>query len=342
MSVLVIILLLATMIAAQANHVIHGFEYVGCVSAASDKFNAFVSFGRAYTPEECQSACTGRNYAAAFPDPLSSGCRCGSSLESFPKVDESLCSNPCNANAKFGFCGYSNLEGCSYANVYKACDENTPASSFIPIPGGSVSTVPTPSITFSTIRLPTVTRTLKLATKSTIVIHTVTPGNGGPAISCTLNDGSPPATLTAGFSSSPVVIVETVVVHVPPKSIMIPGLQSYGSIQLDPPVATVPPAETPATASQPAPSSLTLTNLIPYDPIPMISVPGNATVQVVTSTPEGPMFQTLILPGDPPATTATFTPAVVTNSPALRAQACAAGAAGVAGVVAAVLVVAGI
>ncbi|OHW92208.1 twinfilin-1 [Colletotrichum incanum] len=337
MAALVITLLLATMVAAQANHVIHGFEYVGCVSANSNKFNAFVSFGRAYTPEECQSACTGRNYAAAFPD----GCRCGSSLECFPKVDESLCSSPCNANAKFGFCGYSNLEGCSYANVYKACDQNTPASSFIPSPGGPFSTVSTPSITFSTIRLPTITRTLKLATKSTIVIHTVPPGKGGPATSYTLNDSSPPTTLTTGLPSSPVIVVETVV-HIPPKSTGIPGLQGYDSIQLNPPVATVAPAEIPATASRPTPSSVSLTDLIPYDPIPVISAPGNVTVPVVTSTPEGPMFQTLILPDNPPATTATFTPAVVTNSPALRGKTGAAGAAGAAGIVAAVLVAAGI
>ncbi|TQN72535.1 hypothetical protein CSHISOI_02988 [Colletotrichum shisoi] len=337
MSILVtILLLLVAMAASQVNHAIHGFEYVGCVSVTSDKFNAFVNFGTAYTPEECQSACTGRNYAAAFPD----GCRCGSSLESFPTVEESLCSNPCNGDWNFGFCGYSNSEGCSYANVYKACDGNTPVPFSNPIPGGPASTEPVPTITFSTIRLPTVTRTLKLATKSTIVIHTVTPGNGGLTTSCTLIDDIPPAAPTADAPSSPIVVVQTVVVHVPPKSISSPGWQSSDSIQVDPPVATLPPAETPVIPSQPTTSSLSLTGLVPYDPSPAVSIPGNITLPDATPTPEGPMFQTLIMPDDPPTTTATFTPAVVTHSPAWRIE--TGGSVVAAAVVAAILVAVGI
>ncbi|GKT47797.1 uncharacterized protein ColSpa_07978 [Colletotrichum spaethianum] len=339
MSTLVVILLLATMIAGQVSHTIRGFEYIGCVSVTSDKFNAFVNFGKAYTPEECQSACTGRNYAAAFPDPASSGCRCGNSLESFLKVDESRCSNPCNADSKIGFCGYSNLEGCSYANVYKACDENISDSSFTPIPGDPAPTDPAPSITLSTIRLPTITRTLKLATKSTIVVHTVPPSSGSPTTLCISNHDSPPATLTPEPPSSPIVVVQTVVVHVPPKSTSTAGLQSYSNVQLDPPVATAPPAETPVIDLPPATSSLSITNLVPYEPIPLVSGPGNTTVLVATSTPEGPMFQTLILPDDPPATTATLTPVVVTNSPALRVKV---GAAGAAGIVVAILVATGV
>ncbi|KAK1977584.1 hypothetical protein LZ30DRAFT_752734 [Colletotrichum cereale] len=328
MSILVIGLLLATMVAAQASHVIRGFEYAGCVSVTSDKFDAFVDFGRAYTPEECQSACTGRSYAAAFPD----GCRCGSSLGNSPMVDESLCSNACSTDAKFGFCGYSNSEGCSYANVYKACGDKTSPSSPALVPGG-----PAPSITFSTIQLPTITRTLKLASKSTVTIHTVTPGNGGIKTPCTSEYDRPPATLTAVVPSSRSIAVQTIVVHVPPNSASISGLQSYGSVQLDPPVATVPPAETPVVASQPTPSSLSLTNLVPYDPIPAVHAPTNTTVPVVTSTPEGPMFQTLILPDDPSAITATFTPAVVTKSPAIRMKL---GGVGAAGIVAAMLMAA--
>ncbi|KAK2047261.1 hypothetical protein LZ31DRAFT_161481 [Colletotrichum somersetense] len=335
MSIIVITLLLATMVAAQASHVVHGFEYVGCVSVTPDKFNASVSFGRAYTPEECQSACTGRNYAAAFPD----GCRCGSSLVNFPMVDEFLCSKACTSDAKSGFCGYSNSEGCSYANVYRACGEKTPPASSILVPGGSASTEIAPSITFTTIQLPTITRTLKLASKSTVVIHTVTPGNGGISTPCTSGYGSPPATLTAIVPSSRSIAVQTVVVHMPPESVSIPGLQSYGSVQLDPPAATVPPGETPVIASQPTVSSLSLTNLVPYDPIPAVSVPGNTTMLVATSTPEGPMFQTLVIPDDPSAITATFTPAVVTKSPALRTKLDAGGAAAV---LAAVLIAAGI
>ncbi|KDN70622.1 hypothetical protein CSUB01_04483 [Colletotrichum sublineola] len=323
------------MVAAQASHIIHGFEYVGCVSVAPDKFNAFVSFSRAYTPEECQSACIGRNYAAAFPD----GCRCGSSSVSFSILDESLCSKACTSDAKLGFCGYSNSEGCSYANVYKACGEKTPPSSSALIPGGLASTDTAPSITFTTIQLPTITRTMKLASKSTVVIHTVTPDDGGPNTPCTSGYDVPPATQTIVIPSSRSIAVQTVVVHVPPKSASISGLQSYGSVQLDPPVTTVPPAETSVTASQSTPSSLSFTNLVPYEPIPAVSIPTNTTVLVATSTPELPMFQTLILPDDPSAITATFTPAVVTKSPALRTKLDAAGAAGV---VAAVLIAAGI
>ncbi|KAK1967056.1 hypothetical protein LY78DRAFT_669313 [Colletotrichum sublineola] len=315
MSILIISLLLSTMVAAQASHIIHGFEYVGCVSVAPDKFNAFVSFSRAYTPEECQSACIGRNYAAAFPD------------------------KACTSDAKLGFCGYSNSEGCSYANVYKACGEKTPPSSSALIPGGLASTDTAPSITFTTIQLPTITRTMKLASKSTVVIHTVTPDDGGPNTPCTSGYDVPPATQTIVIPSSRSIAVQTVVVHVPPKSASISGLQSYGSVQLDPPVTTVPPAETSVTASQSTPSSLSFTNLVPYEPIPAVSIPTNTTVLVATSTPELPMFQTLILPDDPSAITATFTPAVVTKSPALRTKLDAAGAAGV---VAAVLIAAGI
>ncbi|KAK1585480.1 uncharacterized protein LY79DRAFT_518816 [Colletotrichum navitas] len=335
MSILVITLLLASMVSAQVSHVIHGFEYVGCVSVTSDKFNAFVNFGRAYTPEECQSACTGRNYAAAFPD----GCRCGSSLVSFPLIDESLCSKACTSDPKFGFCGFSNSEGCSYANVYKACNENTflPSSSLLP--GGPASTETAPSITFITIQLPTITRTRKLATKSTVVIHTVTPGDGVSNIPCNSDYDRPPATLTKVTPSSRTIAVQTVVIHVPPKSASVSGLQTYGSVQLDPPVATVPPAETPVMAPQPTPDRLSLTSLVPYDPVPGVNVPTNTTVLVVTSTPDEPMFQTLIMPDDPSAITATFTPAIVTKSPALRTKLDAGGAAGV---VAAFLIAAGI
>ncbi|EFQ26940.1 uncharacterized protein GLRG_02111 [Colletotrichum graminicola M1.001] len=245
----------------------------------------------------------------------------------------------CISDAKFGFCGYSNSEGCSYANMYKACDEKTLLSSSSLLPGGPESTETAPSITFTTIQLPTITRTRKLATKSTIVIHTVTPGGGASNTPCNSDYDTPPATLTEVTPSSRTIVVQTVVVHVPPKSASVSGLQSYGSVQLNPTVATVPPADTPVMASQPTSGSLSLTNLVPYDPIPGVNVPTNTTILVVTSTPEEPMFQTLIMPDDPSAITATFTPAVVTKSPALRTKLDAGGAAGV---VAAFLIAAGI
>ncbi|KAJ0329273.1 hypothetical protein COL5a_004513 [Colletotrichum fioriniae] len=276
-----LILLLAAMVAAQANHVIYGFEYLGCVSVTSDKFDAFVDFGQGYTPEQCQSACTGRNYAATFPD---------------------------------------------YANVYKACKEMPLPSA--PSPAGPASTGPVGNdpgsdITYSTIRLPPITRTVKLATRSTVIIQSVTPGSDDLTTSCTVLSGTP-TTLSPASLSAPTVVVQTVVVHVPPKSTL--GLQSYGCVQLDPPLATAPPAapmtETytnPSAPPQTTPSDPGVTSLTPYDDPPVaVSPPGNVTVVVATSTPDGPMFQTLILTDDPPAATATSTPAVVTQSPAQR------------------------
>ncbi|KAK1654124.1 hypothetical protein BDP81DRAFT_415030 [Colletotrichum phormii] len=315
-------LLLAAMVAAQANHVIYGFEYLGCVSVTSDKFDAFVDFGKGYTPEQCQSACTGRNYAATFPD----GCRCGSSIQSFPVVNEALCSNPCNGNTALGQCGFFNPPTCSYANVYKACNEMSSPSA--PSPAGPAPTGPAGSdpgsdITYSTIRLPPITRTVKLATRSTVIIQSVTPGGDGLTTSCTVLSGTP-TTLSPASPSVPTVVIQTVVVHVPPTST--PGLQSYGSIQSDPPVATAPPAapvtETytnPPAPPQTTPSDPGVTSLTPYDDPPVV-VPslGNVTIPVATSTPDGPMFQTLILTDDPPAATATSTPAIVTQSPAQR------------------------
>ncbi|KXH34364.1 hypothetical protein CSIM01_00275 [Colletotrichum simmondsii] len=317
-----LILLVAVMVAAQANHVIYGFEYLGCVSVTSDKFDAFVDFGQGYTPEQCQSACTGRNYAATFPD----GCRCGSSIQSFPVVNEALCSYPCNRNTALGQCGFFNPPTCSYANVYKACNEMPLPSD--PSPAGPASTGPPGSdpgsdITYSTIRLPPITRTVKLATRSTVIIQSVTPGSDGLTTSCTVLSGTP-TTLAPASPSAPTVVVQTVVVQIPPKST--PGLQSYGSVQSDPPVATAPPAapmtETytnPSSPSQTTPSDPGVTSLTPYDDPPVaVPPPGNVTVPVATSTPDGPMFQTLILTDDPPVTTATSTPAVVTQSPAQR------------------------
>ncbi|KAK1467628.1 hypothetical protein CCUS01_07159 [Colletotrichum cuscutae] len=276
-----LILLVAVMVAAQANHVIYGFEYLGCVSVTSDKFDAFVDFGKGYTPEQCQSACTGRNYAATFPD---------------------------------------------YANVYKACNEMPLPSD--PSPAGPASTGPVGNdpgsdITYSTIRLPPITRTVKLATRSTVIIQSVTPGSDGLTTSCTVLSGTS-TTLAPASPSAPTVVVQTVIVHVPPKSI--PGLQSFGSVQSDPPVATAPPAapmtETytnPSSPSQTTPSDPDVTSLTSYDDPPVaVPPPGNVTVPVATSTPDGPMFQTLILTDDPPAATATSTPAVVTQSPAQR------------------------
>ncbi|OLN83359.1 hypothetical protein CCHL11_03072, partial [Colletotrichum chlorophyti] len=294
MSILLILFLLTALVVAQANHVIHGFEYVGCVNITSDKFNAFVDFGPAYTPEQCQSACAGRNYAAAFSD----GCRCGSSLEGFAKVDDALCSNACNGDAKFGFCGYSNDQGCSYANLYEVCDEFPSASASSTIDLAH-------EITFSTIRLPTITRTIKLATKSTVVVHTIIPP--AATTSCPSNDVSTSTPSDPILSTEPTVVVQTVVVHVPPQSST--GLQHYGSLESDPPVATAPSAVTLTFPPQSGPTSLSLTSLIPYeDPpvpvasVPLSSVPGNATIPVTTVSPEGPLFRTRLV-DDPPAST---------------------------------------
>lgn len=241
-------------------------------------------------------------------------------------MNEALCSYPCNRNTALGQCGFSNPPTCSYANVYKACKEMPLPSA--PSPAGPASTGPVGNdpgsdITYSTIRLPPITRTVKLATRSTVIIQSVTPGSDDLTTSCTVLSGTP-TTLSPASLSAPTVVVQTVVVHVPPKSTL--GLQSYGSVQLDPPLATAPPAapmtETytnPSAPPQTTPSDPGVTSLTPYDDPPVaVSPPGNVTVVVATSTPDGPMFQTLILTDDPPAATATSTPAVVTQSPAQR------------------------
>ncbi|KAF6811550.1 twinfilin-1 [Colletotrichum sojae] len=323
MSALLLILAMGAMVAAQASHVIHGFEYFGCVNITSDKFGASVGFPTAYTPEQCQSACTGFKYAAAFAD----GCRCGRNIESFlSKVEESFCGNPCNGDASFGFCGVSSPSGCSYANVYEACAE-FPAP---PAATGPVASDPVAPTTYTTIRLPTVTRTLKLATKATVVVHTVT--QGSVVTSCPLDHDHTTVPSPADPSpTAPAVVVQTVVVNVPPRSPGSPGLQGYDSIQSGPPVATAPPVET-APGPQPSASTgLSLTTLVPYADPPVTSSPRNATI--TTSSPEGPEFRT-ILPEDPSSTV--IVPAVVTTAQAHRVNA------GIAGVIAAAVVAAGI
>ncbi|KAF6820085.1 twinfilin-1 [Colletotrichum plurivorum] len=339
MSALLLILAMGAMVAAQASHAIHGFEYFGCVNITSDKFVASVGFPAAYTPEQCESACTGFKYAAAFAD----GCRCARNIESFlSKVDESFCGNPCNGDASFGYCGFSSSSGCSYANVYEACAE-FPAPPAVTGPAASDPVAPT---TYTTIRLPTVTRTLKLATKATVVVHTIT--QGSVVTSCPLEHDHTTVPSPADPSpTAPAVVVQTVVVNVPPQgspgspgspgssgspdSPGSPGLQGYGSIQSGPPVATAPPAET-APGPQPSASTgLSLTTLVPYADPPVTSSPSNATI--TTSSPEGPEFRT-ILPEDPSATV--IVPAVVTTAQAHRVNA------GIAGVIVAAVVAAGI
>ncbi|KAF9873076.1 hypothetical protein CkaCkLH20_09586 [Colletotrichum karsti] len=366
MSFLLSIILMASMVAAQANHVIHGFEYFGCVNASAANFVAFVGFPSAFTPEQCQSACMGFDQAAAFAD----GCRCGRNLENLAKVDESFCANPCNGNANFGFCGF-NSATCSYANVYQACDEfpsapTLPASN--PPASYTLATDPaaspaSPLITYSTVKLPTITRTLKLATRSTLVVHTV--AAGGQSSSCTLDDDHTPAPslpAISGVPTAPIVVVQTVYVHMPPKSSA--GSQNCDNLQSDPTVAPQPPAETtlwpPQTASgslqadpsvatqtpaestlwppQTVTKSLSSISLMPYGdppvPVPVGSglVPSNATI---TTSPDGPMFRT-ILPEDPAGTATEIVPAVVTTAQAHRINA------GMAGVMAMAFVAVGI
>ncbi|KAI8170269.1 hypothetical protein K4K49_004951 [Colletotrichum sp. SAR 10_70] len=321
-------LLLASLVAAQTNHIIHGFEYYGCVNITSDQFSAFVNFPAGFTPEQCESACTGFDYAAAFPD----GCRCGRNIASLPKVDEAICSNPCGGNTFYGFCGFSDAT-CSYANVYQACDDfpsdpNTPAPSSpgSPYPPGSnppgasppgsntlfsyppvsyFSTLATPSTapaTYLTVRLPTITRTLKLATKSTaVVVHTVPPG--GLSTSCSWeHDHTPAPSLPPieGAPTGPIVVVQTVYVHKPAESSS--GLQGYDTVQGDPPA--VPYAD-------------------PADPI--ASAPGNAGNATISASREVPEFRT-IMPDDPAASATQIVPAVVTTAQAHRVNAGMAGA----------------
>ncbi|KAI8274421.1 hypothetical protein K4K60_009705 [Colletotrichum sp. SAR11_57] len=354
-------LLLASLVAAQTNHIIHGFEYYGCVNITSDQFSAFVNFPAGFTPEQCESACTGFDYAAAFPD----GCRCGRNIASLPKVDEAICSNPCGGNTFYGFCGFSDAT-CSYANVYQACDDfpsdpDTPAPSSpgSPYPPGSnppgasppgsntlfsyppvsyFSTLSTPSTaptTYLTVRLPTVTRTLKLATKSTaVVVHTVPPG--GLSTSCSWeHDHTPAPSLPIEGAPTGPIVVQTVYVHKPAESSS--GLQGYDTVQGDPPAGTlqgVPPVATQPGATTPVMPTLTVEETstlwpsqVPYaDPAdPIASAPGNAGNATISASREVPEFRT-IMPDDPAASATQIVPAVVTTAQAHRVNAGMAGA----------------
>ncbi|KAJ0277635.1 hypothetical protein CBS470a_010205 [Colletotrichum nupharicola] len=332
-------LLLASLVAAQTNHIIHGFEYYGCVNITSDQFSAFVNFPAGFTPEQCESACTGFDYAAAFPD----GCRCGRNIVSLPKVDEAICSNPCGGNTFYGFCGFSDAT-CSYANVYRACDDfpsdpNTPAPSSpgSPYPPGSnppgasppgsntlfsyppvsyFSTLATPSTaptTYLTVRLPTVTRTLKLATKSTeVVVHTVPPG--GLSTSCASeHDHTPAPSLPPieGAPTGPIVVVQTVYVHKPAESSS--SLQGYDTVQDDPPAGTL--QGVPPVATQPGATTLVVPTLTVVEASTLWPSQGQSTVTVAYppqtaatgSTLWPPQGQSTVTVVFPPQTAATET-----------------------------------
>ncbi|KAK2767877.1 twinfilin-1 [Colletotrichum kahawae] len=334
MSSLLFQLLLASIVAAQANHVIHGFEYYGCVNITSDQFGAVVNFPAGFTPEQCESACTGFDYAAAFPD----GCRCGRNIASLPKVAESICSNPCGGNTFLGFCGFNDAT-CSYANVYRACDDfpsdpNAPAPSSpgSPYPPGSnppgasppgsntlfsyppvsyLSTLvnpSTPATTYLTVRLPTVTRTFKLATKSTqVVVHTVPPG--GLSTSCAWeHDHTPAPSLPPfqGVPTGPIVIVQTVYVHKPAESSS--GLEGYDTVQGDPPAGTlqgVPPAATQPTATT---ETSTLWPSQGQSTVTIAYPPQTAATESTLWPPQGQSTVTVVFPPQTAATETTLWP----------------------------------
>ncbi|KAG8414609.1 Twinfilin-1 [Metarhizium acridum] len=71
--------------------------------------------GEPITPEMCQRACLGHQFAALFP----TDCRCGDDANVIKPLDERACNNPCLGDPNHGMCGsICPAEGPAIANVY--------------------------------------------------------------------------------------------------------------------------------------------------------------------------------------------------------------------------------
>ncbi|KAL6867001.1 hypothetical protein J3F83DRAFT_99535 [Trichoderma novae-zelandiae] len=100
----------------QSTHNIADFSYQGCSSIDPACFGKPIVFadGRV-TPETCQAACHGHQFAAVLPD----CCRCGDDPNGVHPTDEAKCDYPCLGDSTRGMCG-SICPGSSpvIANVY--------------------------------------------------------------------------------------------------------------------------------------------------------------------------------------------------------------------------------
>ncbi|KHN99741.1 twinfilin-1 [Metarhizium album ARSEF 1941] len=106
----------AATVLAQADHAIDSFAYQGCSSVDMSCFTPPVLLNdEPTTPEMCQRACQGHQFAALFP----ADCRCGDDANVIKALDERACNNPCLGDPKHGMCGsICPAEGPGIANVY--------------------------------------------------------------------------------------------------------------------------------------------------------------------------------------------------------------------------------
>ncbi|KAM0276796.1 hypothetical protein ACHAQH_006385 [Verticillium albo-atrum] len=109
-----VLVLLAARVAAQADFASPSWEYSGCVNIGNIAFEHTANFVDPFTPQQCQSACNGYGFAAAFVEL----CLCGNSVGDISslKLEDGACNNPCQGDVKLGFCGHMDADG-SYANV---------------------------------------------------------------------------------------------------------------------------------------------------------------------------------------------------------------------------------
>ncbi|KAK9435807.1 twinfilin-1 [Metarhizium brunneum] len=115
-STLLLALGAAATVLAQGNHAIDSFAYQGCSSVDMSCFTppVFLS-AQPITPEMCQWACLGHQFAALFPE----DCRCGDNANAIKPLDERACNTPCLGDPNHGMCGsICPAEGPAIANVY--------------------------------------------------------------------------------------------------------------------------------------------------------------------------------------------------------------------------------
>ncbi|OAA39542.1 twinfilin-1 [Beauveria brongniartii RCEF 3172] len=101
---------------AQSPHSIPGFQYIGCSSIDLSCFgNPIIFPDGCVTPEACQKACEGFQFAVL----LNEECRCGNDSTAISSQDESMCDHFCENNPLVGCCGNSCPdENPGIANVY--------------------------------------------------------------------------------------------------------------------------------------------------------------------------------------------------------------------------------
>ncbi|EXU99649.1 WSC domain protein [Metarhizium robertsii] len=115
-STLLLALGAAATVLAQGNHAIDSFAYQGCSSVDMSCFTPPVLLSaQPITPEMCQWACLGHQFAALFPE----DCRCGDDANAIKSLDERACNTPCLGDPNHGMCGsICPAEGPAIANVY--------------------------------------------------------------------------------------------------------------------------------------------------------------------------------------------------------------------------------